>query len=208
MGWIYLIKNTINNKCYIGQTRATKVEKRWINEKSRPHGLLKRAFEKYGLSNFTFEVISEVLNEELDEREKLEISTRNTIAPHGYNLETGGNSRKNVHLDTREKLRLLRTGTKATVETRQKMSESRTGMKQSLDTKLKRGKSQTGEKNHMFGKPGSGSKKVGMFIDDIMVESYDSIKSASRCNNASSSGISLCCNGKKKNLGGYVWKFI
>jgi group I intron endonuclease len=208
MGWIYLIRNIVNNKCYIGQTRAAKVEKRWISEKSRPHGLLKRAFEKYGMSNFTFEIISEVSNDELDEREKLEIISRNTLAPNGYNLESGGNSRKIVHVNTREKLRLLRTGSKASVETRQKMSVSRTGMKQSLDTKLKRGKTQTGEKNHMFGKPGSGSKKVGMFIDGVLVETYDSIKSASRSNNISSSSMSLYCNGIRKPSGNFTWKFI
>lgn len=208
MGWVYLIKNTINNTCYVGQTRAKKVEKRWTSEKSRPHGLLKRAFEKHGIHNFVFEVISEVSNDELDDRERMEISSRNTLAPNGYNIESGGNSHKIVHEDTRQKLHLLRTGTKASMPTRQKMSNSRTGMKQSLDTKIKRSKSQTGEKNHMFGKTGTGSKKVGKFIDDVVVETYDSIKSASRSNNISASNISLCCNGKKQSSGNFTWKFV
>ena len=209
MGWVYIIKNTINAKCYIGQTRAKRVERRWASEKSRPHGLLKRAFEKHGISNFKFEVLKEVPNDELDETEKTEIMNRNTIAPNGYNLESGGNSRKIIHTETRRKISLLRSGSKASIETRQKMSNSRIGIKQDSYTKLKRSKSQSGEKNHRFGKPGVGSKRVGKFIDlHTMVSSYDSIKSASIVNNTSTTGISLCCNGKKETSGGFIWKFI
>ena len=34
MGYIYLIRNKINNLCYIGQTRQNDVNLRWLEHKS------------------------------------------------------------------------------------------------------------------------------------------------------------------------------
>lgn len=48
------------------------------------------AFRKYGIENFSFEVIEECLSEELDIREAYWIKELNTMAPNGYNLTAGG----------------------------------------------------------------------------------------------------------------------
>lgn len=95
MGWIYIITNTKNGKCYIGQTIRRTPEIRWSCEKSNPHGLLRPAFAKYGVENFKFETICEIdesegWRERLDEREILEIQQRNSLQPNGYNIERGG----------------------------------------------------------------------------------------------------------------------
>ena len=57
---IYKITNKINGKCYIGQSND--IHRRWKQElapnaKLNPH--LARAFEKYGIDNFEFEIIEE-----------------------------------------------------------------------------------------------------------------------------------------------------
>lgn len=55
---IYKIENLINHKVYIGQ--SIDIERRFrnhINNEVSPH--LKRAFEKYGIENFSFEIIKE-----------------------------------------------------------------------------------------------------------------------------------------------------
>ena len=63
---IYKITNTINHKVYIGL--SNNIEKRWKTHKQRAFSEndkeynkhLYRAFRKYGLENFTFEVIEEI----------------------------------------------------------------------------------------------------------------------------------------------------
>lgn len=58
---IYRIKNLINNKCYYGSSKE--VEKRWSRHKSelnknRHHNIhLQRAWDKYGKTNFLFEIV-------------------------------------------------------------------------------------------------------------------------------------------------------
>ena len=72
---IYKIQNNINQKVYIGQTVAF-YEKRFRqhrNNYTKPYFVqlaLYKAFKKYGLHNFSFEVIEQVENSALDEREK------------------------------------------------------------------------------------------------------------------------------------------
>lgn len=94
---IYKITNTINGKCYIGQSRN--IEKRWIEHKNRPYNKkdksynypFYRAIRQYGLKNFTFEVLEECSIEELNEREKYWISVYNSFDKnYGYNLTRGG----------------------------------------------------------------------------------------------------------------------
>ena len=54
---IYKITNTINGKCYIGQ--SIDIERSWQEHlyKNSTFLLLKYALHKYGVNNFTFEVI-------------------------------------------------------------------------------------------------------------------------------------------------------
>lgn len=70
---IYIIKNTINGKCYIGQ--SCHINRRILEHTSNlNHGVcfnvhLQRAWNKYGSDAFTFEVLEECDVEKLDERE-------------------------------------------------------------------------------------------------------------------------------------------
>lgn len=93
---IYKITNKINNKSYIG--KSTNIEERWqyhkmrYNDKKEWDKLLYKAFRKYGLENFSFEIIEEVDNlEKINEREKYWIEYYNTFNKEkGYNLTVGG----------------------------------------------------------------------------------------------------------------------
>ena len=71
---IYKITNTLNNHSYIGL--STKLEDRWkyhndqYNWKREKSKALYQAFQKYGIENFTFEILEESSIEELSEKEK------------------------------------------------------------------------------------------------------------------------------------------
>ena len=90
---IYKITNNINNKCYIGQ--SIHIEHRWEEHKSKYNWErentkpLYLAFQKYGLENFTFEVIEECEVEQLNIKEQYWINFYNSYED-GYNLTTGG----------------------------------------------------------------------------------------------------------------------
>ena len=91
---VYLIKNTVNGKQYIGQTSKT-LSQRWGKHKNQArHGrncALATAIEKYGAEKFTIELLHVCENkEEMDFVEMFYIALFNTKAPTGYNLTDGG----------------------------------------------------------------------------------------------------------------------
>ena len=87
---IYKITNIIDNKCYIGQ--SVNIYKRWKDHETRSqkeNTPLYLAIRKYGLENFTFEIIEKVNKEGLNEREKYWIKYYNSYN-NGYNQTIGG----------------------------------------------------------------------------------------------------------------------
>ena len=92
MGYIYVITNQINQKQYVGQTSFSIEErfKQHIKDSSkylnRP---LYKAFNKYGIENFSIAKIEECPDEALFEREKYWIKELNTYH-FGYNATLGG----------------------------------------------------------------------------------------------------------------------
>ena len=103
---IYLIENLINHKKYIGQ--SIHIEKRWKDHQTlyKDHfencPLLYKAFEKYGVQNFSFSILEEVADKnQLTQKETEYIILLNTLSPNGYNcvlpseLNKGINNYKN-----------------------------------------------------------------------------------------------------------------
>lgn len=96
---IYKITNTINNQSYIGQ--SINIEKRWNvhkkqykNKKSHSYDYpLYRAFRKYGINNFKFEIIEVCSKNELNQKEIFWIKYYNTFFK-GYNQTLGGDHGK------------------------------------------------------------------------------------------------------------------
>jgi group I intron endonuclease len=90
---IYKITNLINNKIYIGQ--SIHIERRW-QEHKKPSSCscIGQAIKKYGINNFSFEIIEECPTNRLAEREKYWINYFNTLVPNGYNVldETESNA--------------------------------------------------------------------------------------------------------------------
>ena len=89
MTGIYKITNKINGKVYIGQ--SVNIQRRWRNHKSAINDSfpIHKAFKKYGLENFDFEVLEECCIEDLSKREQYYILYFNSLVPNGYNIVFG-----------------------------------------------------------------------------------------------------------------------
>ena len=89
---IYKITNLTNEKAYIGQ--SIHIERRW-QEHCRPssRSLIGRAIQKYGKEHFTFQVLEECAEEQLDELEERYISEYDSVVPKGYNIETASSGK-------------------------------------------------------------------------------------------------------------------
>lgn len=101
---IYKITNKINQKSYIG--KSTNIEERWnyhkthFNYEKEYDKPLYKAFRKYGLENFIFEII-EILTEteyqeKINQRESYWIEYYNTYGLTGYNGTKGGDGGQTV----------------------------------------------------------------------------------------------------------------
>lgn len=92
---VYMITNIANNKKYIGC--STNIYNRWehhkyeaYDKKQKPYNYsIHKAFRKYGLNNFKFEILEKTNN--CFEREKYWIQYYNTYY-NGYNETLGGDS--------------------------------------------------------------------------------------------------------------------
>lgn len=154
MGYIYLIKNTVNGKCYVGQTihAPDKRINRHLNCTSRGSSLLAKAVKKYGRDAFEFEILHEVFDFALDALEVQEIKNHNSLSPNGYNLESGGNSNKTITPESRRKMSEAQKGNtnakgkKRSAETCRKISEVQKGRKHSTETRRKMSESLKGRK--------------------------------------------------------------
>lgn len=98
IGYIYKITNLINQKVYIGQT-SKPYNTRWnehksyaFNENKESYNYpLYKAFRKYGIENFKFEVVEECEIKDLDDKEIFYIEKYSSSNnKYGYNQSLGG----------------------------------------------------------------------------------------------------------------------
>ena len=135
---IYSIICKIDKKLYVGSTKDFKVRKsvHFATLKSNTHTnrYFQRAFNKYGIENFEFKVIEEVVSikEKLIEREQYWMDKFESYNPEkGYNLRPKANSNLGFKQTETAKraIGLGSLGRKVSKETRQKISEGRKGKK-------------------------------------------------------------------------------
>lgn len=92
---IYKVINTINDKCYIGQTVQLLEKRKNVHiydvKIKRYNSYFHNAIRKYGIENFKWVILCECNSKEkLNEKEKYYITLYNTIVPFGYNMTYGG----------------------------------------------------------------------------------------------------------------------
>lgn len=214
---IYKITNTTNGKCYIGQSKD--IEARWAKHlsvyKSSSDWELYRAFKKYGISAFKFEIIEECSIEALNEREIYWIAQYDSFN-NGYNMTLGGEAcngtndkavyqydlsgrfikeYKSAHDAARENNIQFTNICKVCRDERKTAggfgwSYVKTENIESIKTK----------------RLGDGTvlqlTKEGEFVAE-----YSSAKEAKRQTGIDDTTIGLVCKGRGKTAGGFVWKY-
>lgn len=126
---IYKIENQINGKIYIGQ--SVDIDSRWKHHKKTAisnnpiyekypihHSIL-----KYGLDNFSFDIVEECDVSVIDERERYYISFYDSMIPKGYNCDSGGKSGGYFSKERKDKM----SGRTSSEETCLKISDLQRG---------------------------------------------------------------------------------
>lgn len=111
---IYLIKNKINGKLYVGQ--SVDYKHRWEQHVSaarhEPRCVIDQAIKKYGENNFELEELYHQISN-YNHMEKELIQSYNSLIPNGYNVSLGGSEagigiqHPRAKLKTQEDLELL-----------------------------------------------------------------------------------------------------
>lgn len=210
---IYLIRNKINDKVYIGL--SVNIEERWQHhrllyleenskEKNKP---LYLAFKKYGIENFDFQILEECSISELSEREKYYIRLYDCCIldgrDKGYNLTRGGEGY--LTNDYYQIYELWKNGLNQKVICQLlKISEGtviRALNSFGISTHVRRGRAVTEVMK-------ARRKPVEQYDKDMnYIACYASIAEASRATNTDKGDIGKTCAGKRKSAGGYVWKW-
>ena len=215
MGKIYKVTNNINKKIYIGQTIQDE-NIRWnhhIREASNGSNTkFHRALRKYGKDGFIWEVIEEVDNDKLNEREIYWISYYNSYK-QGYNSTTGGdlpprNDIEIICLETNIAYPSCAEAGRQTNINEAHIAECARGEKfrvsaggyhwMSLEDYNKFGPIFKQTENEL------NSKSVKCIETGIV---YNSILEASKATGVSRQTIHRCCEGITKNPKKYHWRY-
>ena len=196
MPFVYSIKCKLDSyKEYIGQTVQDDFQVRLnghmadVNNGRKRH--LYNAIRLYGWDQFTIEILYSFpkegnWKERLDELEIQEIARRGTLAPHGYNNETGGNRNKVLHEDTKELMSYVRSGERHAMFGKHHTEEARELIKE------------------------ANAKAVQQWSKDgkELLRTFESVEEAGRQTSLDASHITKVCNGKRQTTGGFQWKFV
>ena len=228
-GYIYIIKCSQSNKVYIGQTRRN-IEQRFCEHKSRDiysNTKLGQAFKKYGLENFSCEIIEtlfDVSDKILNEREIYWIKYYNSYQ-YGYNMTPGGFNMENAvnilkkpvekrHKDTFDLIEIFPSVIEAAKSIDITRCES---IRKNICKCCKK------EVHEVYGfrwnfvgdnidtiKRGSMSKKPVLMCDklnhNLILKEFPSAKDASiYLNKINGSQITACCKKRIKSAYGYFW---
>jgi len=145
MGFIYILRNKINEKCYVGQTQQS-VRERFNHHlytcRHRNNMPISRAINKYGRDNFEMSFFY-VENCNLDSVESETILLLDSIN-NGYNLESGGNKHKKLSGETKSKISQSLKGHGVNEVTRNKISKANKGRIQSISERENRSRTLKG----------------------------------------------------------------
>lgn len=226
MGYIYKIQNIINNKVYIGQTQYT-IEKRWKEHCYSAFELnidypLYKAMRKYGSDNFIIEIIEEVNNKLLNDKEIYWIGFYHSYAPlgQGYNATRGGEGNSIVNTDlvismweSGESIATIsgilghdRSTIRKIVQTLPSYNEFEARRRGNNNSWKKTPHDNNDNIDHKFIKSGTPVNQYD--LDGNLLNTYYNTREATRQTGVSYKTICAVVNHQQKTAGGFQWKYI
>lgn len=223
---VYMHKNKLNGKVYIGITSKDDPNKRWLNGKGYNHStLFKKAVKKYGWDSFEHIILFDNLNKISACLIEIDLIFYYQKIQMSYNINLGGEGSESMSSETKQKISQTLKNHPVSEETRAKISKKVSGERHgnwgkplSPETRARIGKANSGEKNGMFNhkfteeeiarkrltnvKPILQYSKDGEFIRE-----WISAQEVGRILGVYSKSISKCCLGQRKTALGYVWKY-
>lgn len=196
MPFVYSIKCKLEPyKEYIGQTIQDDFQVRLnghmsdVNNGRKRH--LHNAIRLHGWDQFTIQILHSFpkegnWEERLDALEIKEIAQRGTLAPKGYNNETGGNKNKELHEDTKALMSFVRSGEKHAMFGKHHSEEAR-DLLRVANVKAVQQWSKDGKE---------------------LLRTFGSVEEAARETGADTGHIPKVCRGERKTAGGFHWKFV
>ena len=207
MGYIYVIKNDVNDKIYVGKTTDTlsnRFSKHCWEAINQPQKTspLHSAMAKYGVNHFFIRLLEECENSLLSEREIYWIDKLNLYLDKnkGYNGSRGGEG--NLKYSSQEIISLWNQGYNQT-QIAQKLGCERHTIKKYLegaDISLEE------RQKHKLGNAARAVCQIDKTTKEIIAE-YPSATEAAKETGSIASGISMVCNGKRKTHNNYIWKY-
>lgn len=213
---VYIHRNKVNNKRYIGITKRTTIE-RWGSKgqrykKSNPY--FYNAIEKYGWDNFEHIIYAEGLSKKdaCEIEIKLIKEYKSQEKEFGYNIESGGTNSL-MSEETKQKIsKALKgnkngQGIKCSEEKKKKISEAQKGRKLTEEHKqklslAKKGKPHKSPSIETRNKISNSHKKCPVFCEETNTV-YESIQDCARKLNLSATWVCSCCKNKCKSVKGY-----
>lgn len=140
---IYILKNHVNDKVYIGQTWRPLSRRKRIAESYRHSPHLNNAIKKYGKKQFYYELLTVAHTQEIADYWEIYFIAKYKSADNkiGYNIRDGG-SRGKQSEETKRKISFANSGEK----------NGMFGKKASPEALSKKSEAMRGEKNPFYGK--------------------------------------------------------
>lgn len=205
---IYQIRNLINNKLYIGSAFNFRLRKNshfsTLNRGVHNSEYLQNSWNKYGKSNFIFEILEICDRSSILLKEQYYLDLLKPYNKNGFNMcMVAGNIAGFKHTEyTKSKISAAFKGIKKTAESIEKNRMSQLGKTYSVEVNKKKGLK--GEKSPHFGK---GKKVLQYSLDNIFLNEWNSGCEVERNIGIHQGGISECCNFKRETYKGFIWKF-
>lgn len=205
--WSVYIHTVPNGKVYVGAT-SRPPQMRWNYGCGYKDNIsFYEDIKRFGWNNIKHEVVSVGLTEEQAYEMEVDLIRKyDATDPHkGYNRTLGGKGTPGCipSAETRERLSLSHIGKKHphTKEWNKNISESQKGKK-----KPHEGQPRSVSCREKIAQTHAKAICQYSIAGDFVAE-YVSAREAQRVTGITNQGISLCCLGRQKTAGGYIWKF-
>ena len=213
-GFIYMTRNQVNGKLYIGQHKRTMditdINDSWYLGSGK---LLKRAIQKYGEDNFERTIIYECKSaEELNYMEEMFIEYYNAVDDNQfYNIVKGGGGVGGIKFSEESIAKMIHShiGQSRPMSEDQKKKLSEIAKNRSSEIRKKYSEARYKYIAEHGTHPGAGRKKVVQIDKDTLdiIAIYESETAAGSALNVPYSHIARACRGERKTAYGYKWKF-